>query len=98
MRTSSATAAALLSTLPLVHARAVLHVPHDSLDDGKYIVKMKDTISPSVGIQSIPANADKVFSKIGAFSATLTDEEVTTLLENPNVSRPENEAWPFTLA
>lgn len=94
-------ASALLAALPLAAAspmtkRAPLIVAReDNVLQGKYIVKMKsgglNTASSIQGaIDSIAGDADHVFSKLGGFAGSLTDEEVEALRNNPDVSGPSN--------
>lgn len=83
--------ATVLSLLPLALAapsvhRAPLVVPRGTVVEGKYIVKMKTGVDTAIGIQSIAAKADRVFKRLGAFAATLTEAEVELLQANPLVS------------
>lgn len=79
-------AATSVSRAPLIASRST-----ETLED-KYIVMMKNDarINAASSIQSavdsIVADADQVYKKLGGFSATLTAEEVDSLRSNPNVS------------
>lgn len=89
---------ALLALLPLVaaapHKRAPLHIPRDvDLIEGKFIVKFKEPKEGSVSIQSlgeavtsITSHADYLYDNIGGFASSLTEEEIETLRNDPNVS------------
>lgn len=56
---------------------------------GKYIVKMKDNVSEGArtsAISSISANADHTYSSFNGFSASLSQEEVEKLKNDPSAS------------
>jgi subtilisin family serine protease len=89
----------LAAAAPAIQKRAPLVTPTGDAEivEGKYIVKMKEVASNvrvkvDSAVQSIAADADTVFENIGAFAATLTDEEVETLRDNPDVEYIEKEA------
>ena len=74
----------LAMAAPLEDMRAPLHVPRGATGN-KYIVKMKPGSSSTVGIQSVRPEADAEFPNLGAFAATLDDEDVEQLRSNPQV-------------
>ncbi|RYP12496.1 hypothetical protein DL765_007295 [Monosporascus sp. GIB2] len=99
--------ATLLALLPLAMAapggvkrdsRAPLVKPRGAeLVEGKYIVKMKDTISAASvdsAIASVAADADYVYKngKFRGFASSLTDAEVEALQNDPNVEFIEHDA------
>lgn len=96
MRTASLLSASALAAVAV--ARAPLKIPEGAeVIEGKYIVMMKNgpQISSSASIQSavssIAADADLVYKKLGGFAASLTDEEVEALRDDPNVGHSSME-------
>lgn len=90
MRTAALLSASALATAAA--ARAPLKTPESAeVIEGKYVVMMKNgpQISPAASIQSavgsIVADADHVYKNLGGFAASLTEEEVDVLREDPNV-------------
>ncbi|CAG9984323.1 unnamed protein product [Clonostachys byssicola] len=83
---------ALLSLLPLAAATPFKRAPlltRDNAEEGKYIIVMNQgaqTSSISSVVQSISAEADHVYNTIGGFAASLTEKEVETLRNDPNVA------------
>lgn len=98
----------LLALLPLAMAApssikakrdtpAPLIIPRGtSLVDGKYIVKFKkDVVTASINsaISSIKADADYTYADhFNGFAASLTEEELTTLRDDPTVEYVEQDA------
>lgn len=85
--------ATILAALPLAAAipapakRAPLVVPEtDELIEGSYIVKLKSSEGVQTAVSSIAADADAIYSSINSFAASLTEEEVEALRDDPNVS------------
>ncbi len=83
--------ATLLAALPLAATapakRAPLIVPEsDELIEGSYIVKLKSGDGFDAAISSIASDAEHIYSHLNSFSASLSDEEVDSLRNNPNVS------------
>ncbi len=87
----------LLALLPFAFAApatrsgpAPILVPRGAkVIDGKYIVKMKDSVGAKAmdsAISSISANADHTYTSFNGFSASLTTEEVEKLKNDPSVS------------
>lgn len=100
MRTTSLLSASALAAV--ASARAPLKTPEGAeVIEGKYIVMMKDgpQISSSASIQSavgsIAADADLVYKKLGGFAASLTEEEVEALRDDPNASPSQYESVEF---
>ncbi|KXJ85846.1 cuticle-degrading protease [Microdochium bolleyi] len=75
---------------PLEDTRAPLHVPRGATGN-KYIIKMKPGAPNSMGIQAVKPEADIEFPNLGAFAATLDDEDVEQLRLNPQVAFLEKE-------
>jgi hypothetical protein len=81
----------LLGLLPLAAATPFRRAPlltRDNAEEGKYIIVMNQgvqTSSISSVVQSISAEADHVYNAIGGFAASLTEKEVETLRNDPNV-------------
>ncbi|POR39763.1 Cuticle-degrading protease [Tolypocladium paradoxum] len=96
-------AATLLALLPLAIAApakraspAPVIVPRNAqLVEGKYIVKMKDQVkseSMHAAIEDIAANADYTYShSFNGFAASLSDEELKNLRDNPDVDYIEQD-------
>ncbi|RYO81778.1 hypothetical protein DL766_004639 [Monosporascus sp. MC13-8B] len=79
------------SPAPLVKPRGV------ELVEGKYIVKMKNTVSAASvdsAVASVAADADYVYKsgKFQGFASSLTDAEVEALQKDPNVEFIEHDA------
>jgi subtilisin family serine protease len=107
-------ASTLLALLPLAMAApssinskrdspAPLVVPRGAdLIDGKYIVKFKEgTVSASVdsAISSIAASADYTYkARFNGFAASLTEEELKTLRDDPSVAFIEQDAKVYASA
>lgn len=104
MRTTALLSASALATAAA--ARAPLKTPEGAdIIEGKYVVMMKNSpqISSTGSIQSavdsVAAGADHVYKKLGGFAASLTEDEVEALRDDPNVSnafrhnhRPETDS------
>lgn len=75
---------------PFVDRRAPLHMPR-GVTGNSYIVKMKAGAPNEIGIQAIKPDADQEFTNLGAFSATLDDEDLEQLRLNPQVEYIEKE-------
>ncbi|KAJ4152821.1 hypothetical protein LMH87_009341 [Akanthomyces muscarius] len=93
----------LLALLPFAFAApatrsgpAPILVPRGAkVIDGKYIVKMKDSVGAKAmdsAISSISANADHTYTSFNGFSASLTTEEVEKLKNDPSVEFIEQDA------
>ncbi|VUC21225.1 unnamed protein product [Clonostachys rosea] len=90
----------LLAALPLAAASPLNRAPLMTRDDadvleGKYIVVMKKgaEISDVNGaISNIAGEAEYVYNNLGGFAASLTDEEVDSLRNNPSVAYIEQDA------
>ena len=93
--------AAIFSLLPLAIAAparraepAPLVKPRGAeLIEGKFIVKFKEPKEGSVSAQAlgddikkITSHADYMYDSIGGFASSLTEEEIETLRNDPNVS------------
>ncbi|RYP62611.1 hypothetical protein DL771_009654 [Monosporascus sp. 5C6A] len=79
------------SPAPLVKPRGA------EIVEGKYIVKMKDTVSTASvdsAVASVAADADYVYKngKFQGFASSLTDAEVEALQNDPNVEFIEHDA------
>jgi hypothetical protein len=83
----------LLAALPLAAASPLNRAPLMTRDDadvieGKYIVVMKkgaEISDVNNAISNIAGEAEYVFNNLGGFAASLTDEEVDSLRNNPSV-------------
>jgi hypothetical protein len=74
------------SPAPILKPRSGLAISN------KYIVRMKDgsfTTAVSSAISSIKADADYTYTRgFNGFAATIDDDELTNLQNDPNVSMP----------
>lgn len=93
----------ILSALPLGFAasqRALLVRPRGDAEviAGKYIVKLKPDMSTASFDKSLLANADHVYrGAFNGYSATLTDDALSALLDHPGVSfRGPKSVSPYT--